>query len=744
MRSIALPCPTLRRDSVPLNRAFVASLLLLAPLAVTAQAPARLTVRALYEHGPLSVKPPAESTWSPDGKLLTYMDAEGLEAIDASTAARSLLVSRAQIAGFTAAETNEKDRDHRDRYGMASYLWAPDSAHILFNQSGNLWLYDRASKSARKVASSGQASGDDPQFSPDGKALSFLKGNSLTVVRLDNTTAEPVTVAASDKPELLKGNVDWVYEEELGVRTNIHWAPDAAHLAFLEMDESQVPLYPLTDWIPRHAQGDWQRYPQPGDPEPAVRVGVVSSTGGATVWIKLPGFALGSDYIPRFGWADAQTVWVEVLSRDQRHRSIYFADAATGESRLALALTDAKFLDEQYEMWVGQGSMVIPQWNDGHNHLYLYRYNQAHPATATLERQLTSGNFEVLGVSRADLEAGRISYTSNEGNPLEQQLWQVDFHGKRVQLSHEAGHHDGSFAPGSKAWSDRYSTRTQPVILRMCSAAGCKALSEPKSLKPYTVREPIAVTVAAHDGTTLYGTLLLPEGASATHSVPLIVNPYGGPGAQTVVNAWSDGLLFDQLLTEHGFAVLHADNRGMGHRGQAFAQAAWHNFGPVQLEDQLTVVDDVLRQYPVLDPKRLGWWGWSWGGSFTLYTMSHSDRFRAGVSVAPVTDWAMYDSIYTERYMDRPADDASAYHDQSDVSSAANLSGHLLLVHGTGDDNVHPANTMQYVQKLIEADKPYDLQLYPRKTHSIAGAEARIHLYERILHHFEQYLLPTE
>jgi len=221
------------------------------------------------------------------------------------------------------------------------------------------------------------------------------------------------------------------------------------------------------------------------------------------------------------------------------------------------------------------------------------------------------------------------------------------------------------------------------------------------------------------------------------------VNPYGGPGPQTVTNRWGESLLFDQVLAQHGFAVLHADNRGTGGRGRAFAQAAYHDFGPVQLEDQLTVVDAALAKYPQLDGKRMGWWGWSWGGTFTLYSMTHSDRFRAGVAVAPVTDWRNYDSIYTERYMSSPADFAAGYKQFSVVNSAANLKGRLLLVHGTGDDNVHIENTVQFVQKLIEAGIPYDLQIYPRKTHSIAGPDVRTHLYNRILAQFELYLKPA-
>jgi len=194
------------------------------------------------------------------------------------------------------------------------------------------------------------------------------------------------------------------------------------------------------------------------------------------------------------------------------------------------------------------------------------------------------------------------------------------------------------------------------------------------------------------------------------------------------------------LLTQHGFAVLHADNRGMGGRGREFAQAAYRNFGPVQFEDQLTVLDAVLAMYPQLDAKRIGWWGWSWGGTFTLYALTHSDRFKAGVAVAPVTDWRNYDSIYTERYLSRPSEFPEGYKDFSVVNSATTLKGYILLAHGTGDDNVHIENTVQFIQKLIDAKIPYDLQIYPRKTHSISGVEVRTHLFARILAHFEQYL----
>jgi dipeptidyl-peptidase-4 len=346
-------------------------------------------------------------------------------------------------------------------------------------------------------------------------------------------------------------------------------------------------------------------------------------------------------------------------------------------------------------------------------------------------------------VYRLDAADKLVDYASNEGGQLDQQLWQVNFAGEKKQLTAGAGTHEGNFAPKGGAFVDKQSASMEPTTLKLCAeAAKCSVFWSTKAEETYHLRAPQQMTVKAHDGTMLYATLLLPEGAADAASVPLIVNPYGGPGAATVVNSWHDGLLFDELLAQHGFAVLHADNRGMGGRGGAFAQAAYHNFGPVQLEDQLTVVDAALAQYPQLDPKRLGWWGWSWGGTFTVYAMSHSDRFRAGVAVAPVTDWRNYDSIYTERYMSEPADFASGYKEFSVVNSAANLKGRLMLAHGTGDDNVHIENTVQYVQKLIEAEISYDLQIYPRKTHSIAGPDVRTHLFNRILAQFETYLKP--
>jgi dipeptidyl-peptidase-4 len=764
----------LTRTAILLSTAFVAVSF---ASHAAAQAPEKqLTVEDIFARGPLVPKSPETLAWSPDGKHLTYLDAGELMDVDPVTGKVHVMVSAAKMASLNSKAGSERDRDHRERYGMASYLWAPDSAHLLFDANGPLWLYDLHNGTGVQIGYTGTASGDDPKFSPDGSCVSFIRDHSISVIHLHDpgrpaVAVTPVPTASNGKEQsvsskgqsILNGEVDWVYEEELDTRSNYFWSPDSKNLAYLEMNETAVPQFPLTDWIPTHAQVDLQRYPQPGDANPEVRVGVVSAKGGKTTWMNIP--IHSGDYIPRFGWANRNTLWIETLSRDQKHRTLYFTGTEYGDARKMLEVSDDKFLDEDYDVTVGDGAIVFSSWSDGNTHLYLYSYNSAVPlaADAKLEKQLTHGDFEVAGVYSVDPARKIVTYASNEGNPLEQQTWEVTFNGERRQLSAGAGFHDASFAPDGKTFADKYSTRATTPVIRICpvanvaqtdpiaaqvahagpaSAQNCRVFWETHTLDSYQLRLPQPLEVKAHDGTTLYATLLMPSGSTNPATVPLIVNPYGGPHGQEVVNQWNDNLLFDNVLAQNGFAVLRADNRGMGYRSRAFAQVAYRNFGPVQLEDQLTVVDAALNQFPQLDPRRLGWWGWSWGGTFTLYAMTHSDRFRAAVAVAPVTDWRNYDSIYTERYLGTPAEDADGYRDFSVVNSVAHLKGRLLIAHGTGDDNVHIENTVQFVQKLIEAGDPYDLQIYPRKTHSITGPDVRTSLYNRILAQFEMYLKP--
>jgi dipeptidyl-peptidase-4 len=703
------------------------------------------TVADIWRKTPLTGKPPGDMSWAPDGSKATYISDDGdLMQVDAASGKLSVLVERAKFASLNSSAMNEKDKDHRARYGQANYTWDPDSKHLLFDTSGSLFLFSTDNGVGVQVGTTGAGSGDDPKFSPDGSRISFLRNHNLFVHEL-KSSGEATALTRTHEDTLLNGEVDWVYEEELDVRSNYFWSPDSRHLVYLQMNEESVPSYPITDWIPTHASVDHQRYPQPGDPNPVVKLAVVDAGNGRTNWIKMPTQA--DDYVPRFGWVNRKVIWFETLSRDHKHKGIYFVDPQSGAGYQVFNQTDDKFFDETYDVtFVGDNSFLIVSWRDGHTHIYRYTFNAANPTggEAHLDRELESGDYEVESIKNVDTSTNTVYYLSNEGDPREEQLWAVklDGTGKR-KVTETAGSHDPNFAPGKTVYLDKASSTMSPMAISLChDGQGCTSVWKPKPIEGYPMIAPQQLELKAADGkTTLYATLLLPAAMTSPASVPLIINPYGGPHAQTVHDDWGGAtFLFDQLLAQNGYAVLHVDNRGMGNRGRDFEQAAYHNFGPVQLEDQLAAIDQALQKYPQLDRNRQGWWGWSWGGTFTLYAMTHSDRFKAGISVAPVTDWRNYDSIYTERYMGRPADNPEGYKENSVVTHAEDLKGHLLLVHGTGDDNVHMENSIQFIQKLIDADIPYDLQLYPRKTHSIAGPEARTHLFNRILQHFDMYL----
>jgi dipeptidyl-peptidase 4 len=706
-----------------------------------------VTVDQIYSQEQ-ATQPPQGIAWSPDGTRLSYIADNGdLLAVEGGTGTTKVLVDHVRMQALNPPITSEHDLNNRTRYKQASYSWVPDSKHLLFDSNGQLWFFNLTTKTGLQIASTGAGSGDDPKFSPDGAYLSYVKGHNLYANKLKDTSS-PVRLTDSQADTLLNGEVDWVYEEELDVRSNYFWSPDSRRIAYLQMNETPVPEYPIEDWIPTHATVERQRYPQPGDPNPVVRVGVVGANGGRTKWINLP-IDNGSDYIPRFGWLNAKSLWIEILKRDHRTMTLYFADLSTDELKPVLTMTDNKFLDASYDLIFFDSNFLLTSWRDGHNHIYLYSFDGANPlaAPASLVKQITGGNWEVGDIVGVNEAAHKVYYLSNEGDPRQQQIWVIGLDGQgKHQVSRYGEWHEPIFSPNTNFFADTISSSTTPPVVDLCRHdSDCQTIWKAPMLDT-VLTPPLAVEWKAADGaTTLYGQLVLPAGKTEAASVPLIVNPYGGPHAQMVTGKWSaHERLFDQLLVQSGFAVLHVDNRGMGGRGRDFAQAAYHDFGPVQLGDQIAALDQTLRAYPQLDPKRLGWWGWSWGGTFTLYALTHSDRFRAGVAGAPVTDWQNYDSIYTERYLGSPASNEDVYRDDSVLKSAPNLKGRLLLVQGTGDDNVHLENSIQFIQQLIDADLPYDLQLYPRKTHGIDGAEATTHLLGRIQEHFERYLMTPE
>jgi dipeptidyl-peptidase-4 len=746
---------------------------LLIPLA-GAQSPSSsakktLTIETIFAPGGITGRPPETIQWTPDQTKFSFIQRDDsgeygeLWSMDATTGQKTLLVSETKLA--TLAPPVEKIQDEREverinRYHVDPYRWAPDSKHLLFVPHGQLWLYSLETGTAVQLSAFSDPNGD-PKFSPDGSRLAYVRRHNLYVRHVSSESETQLTRDKDDKDKdkddkkkdvnLLNGEVDWVYAEELGVRSNYFWSPDSKSIVFLRMDESRVPTYPITDWMPTHPTVDMEKYPKAGDPNPVVRLGVVSASGGDVKWISLTDDP--DTYIPRFGWVRDGILWAEVLNRLQNHMDLYFIDAHSGRSRNVLTETafNAWVNVNDDLMFLKSGDRFLwSSWRDGSTQLYLYSFDKENPLAneAKVERQLTKGDFEVLGVESVDEAAGIVYLVCHEDDPRERQLYAVKLDGSGFErISPEDGTHQLTFAADGKHYIDEFSALMTPPRLRVCSTSGnCGKLWDSRSVDDYALAAPEFVEFKADDGTTLYGELLLPPASAAPGKIPVIVNIYGGPAAQLVRNSWiedwtgSSGL-FHQLLAQRGFAIFTVDNRGTPARDRKFMTAIRHQYGAIELKDQLTALDQLFVQYPQLDRSRVGIWGWSNGASMTLYAMTHSSMFKAGAAVAPVTDWRNYDSIYTERSNGLPTDkNTTSYTDLNLSKVADKLQGSLLLAHGTGDDNVHFQNSVQMVDALVKAGKQFQFMIYPNKTHSIRGSDDRDHLFHLIEDHFERAL----
>ncbi len=735
---------------------FIELLILLSASQAQTAAPKQLTIEQIFAEGGVTGRAPESIKWSPDGTKVSFVQRDDsgehgeLWYVDALTGEKKLLASEtklSQLAPPASKIHDEREKERVTRYHVAAYSWSPDSQHLLFDSQGQLWYYSLDTGTAVPLTSSPDPS-EDPKFSPDGKRLVYVRKHNLYVHPVSGEEGErPLTRDEKEKDKdkdrggdkdkednLLNGEVDWVYAEELAVRSNFFWSPEGRDIIFLQMDESRVPTYPITDWLPTHPRVEQEKYPKAGDSNPSVRVGVVGSNGGKIRWIKLTDDV--DTYVPRFGWIREGWAWAEVLNRKQDVMDLYFIDAKSGKTRKVLteSAPDAWVnVNDDFRILKSGDRFLWTSWRDGHTHIYLYSFNAQDPlaADAKLERQLESGDYEVIAISGVDDKLGVVFFIANKEDPRQEKIYSLKLDGSGMQsLSPEDGSYSANFADDGKHFVETYSATVKPPRILVCVPRGnCYKLWEGRSVANYDPIAPKFLEFKADDGTVLYGYLILPRDSDAGENIPLIVYTYGGPAGQTVQDAWGgSNALFHQILANQGFAIFSVDNRGTPNRGKKFSAATRLQSGPIEQKDQLSALDQLYAQFPQLARTRTGIWGWSNGGSMTLYALTHSDRFKAGISVAPVTNWRDYDSIYTERYMGLPKDNASAY-DDSIVSAAGSLHGSLLLVHGTSDDNVHFQNTIQMTDALIRAGKQFRLMIYPDKTHGIAGAGTRTQLF---------------
>jgi dipeptidyl-peptidase-4 len=669
--------------------------------------------------------------WTPDGAALGYLldDREGsveLWATGLGERGSRLIAGETVLRGLA----GDGDAGAAALRG-ARYRWSPDGGSVLLLISGSMHLLHVADGSVRDLAPS-DAPAADPKFSPDGDLVAFVREHDLWIVPADSGETKRLTSGGGET--LLHAEADWVYGEEFDVESGFEWSPDGRFIVFYEMDLQSVPVYPIVDELEPEAAVRYQRYPKPGDPNPRVRVGIVEVESGRTAWLDR-----AAEYVPRIGWADAGAVAVQLMNRAQDELQLVLADPRTGRSRPLLTERDGHWVNVTHDLTFLESSDDFLWTSETNGYRHIYRYDRE----GGLVSRLTGGEWEVKAIEGLDEENGWVYFTSNETNPLGRDLYRVKIGGgKRERITTENGTHRVTMNPPATAFVDNHSSMTRPprISLRAVDGGSEVSIFETPSVTALDLAEPRVVELSSPDGGLVRMKLLEPHDKPQRAALPVLVYVYGGPRSPVVSDSWRHQTeLFHQLLVKRGFVVAYLDDRSSSRLGHIHETAVSRNWGPHVVADHETAVNH-LRSLPYVDPERMAVWGWSGGGYTTCYHMTHTGLFQVGIAVAPVTDWHLYDSIYTERYMGLPADEADAYAATSILEAAGELKGRLLVMHGTGDDNVHPQNTTQLIQALIEAGKPVDLMLYPNKTHSIRGKDARVHLFSKILRYLEEHL----
>jgi dipeptidyl-peptidase-4 len=707
---------------------------ILPSLAASSGSDHRLSIEAIY--GELSGSRLLEARWAPDGERLswTLIPQDGgpeLWVADRNNGEKELLLSVSDLTGLTAGDGGEWPAAGAGSRVPPDYAWSPAGDALLINFGGRLMIYDIAKADASALVPSMKGV-SEATFSPDGTGVAFVHAHDLWFVPAAGGEARRLTSGGSEI--LLHGEVDWVYEEEFDVRHGYHWSPDGRFIAFLEMDEQSVPTYPILDELENNASVELQRYPKAGDPNPRVRVGMVEVATGKTAWLDRR-----AEYVPRIDWTDSDTVAVQLMNRAQNELQLVFADPKTGKSRSIDLEQDEHWINVTHDLTFLDSGAGFLWTSERTGYRHIYRCSVEGKLLATL----TSGDWEVKRLEGLDEEQGRVYFTSNEANPLGRDLYRVSLDGgKRERITTGEGTHRVTMNEQANAYLDNHSSLKQVPRAALRNLAGGSALEihAAPSVDHLNLVAPELIELKAPDGALVRVKLLKPQFIERGRKYPVLVYVYGGPHSPVISDSWRvQGALFQQLLVQRGFIVASVDDRASSLLGHAHEIALWRNWGPVAAEDHKVAVE-YLRSLPFVDPDRLAVWGWSGGGYTTCYHMTHTDLFKVGVAVAPVTDWHLYDSIYTERYMGLPEDEKEAYERTSVILAADKLNGRLLIVHGTHDDNVHPQNTTQAVQAFIEAGKPVDMMLYPNKKHGIRGTAQRTHLFNKIIAYLEEHL----
>ena len=702
-----------------------------------------LTVERIYAQPSLSGRLTRGLAWSLDGKQLSFFETKGmgkdahteLWVMDASSGERHLLVSSDKLESVLPANSSKATQaTGLGRHPPAQYQWAPDASALLFEGSTSLAWFDLKSQTARTLVSGKEAIAD-PKISPDGRSVSFVRNHNLWLVTVSDGKERALTQGGRE--EILKGELDWVYPEELEIKTAYWWAPDSSSIAYLEMDERKVAQYPLVDFSSYDGGAEMERYPVAGGANPVVRVLVASINGGEP---RVMDTGAETDiYLPRVNWlTDSKHLAIQRLNRAQDTLDLLIADAATGKSRVALTEKDQYWInvsDDLYFLKDGKRFLFSSE-RSGYRHIYLYSLEGQQLA------QLTKGDWEVSSLDAVDEAKGLVYFTATEKSPLERHLYRVALDGSGfTRLTKNAGFHVASISPNQAAFFDTYSNSATPPRQDLFRADGSRiaVINENKvaELDSYHLSPVEFLSVKSHDGIQLNAMMIKPPDFDPARKYPVLVYTYGGPHAQVVLNAWGGPrLLWHQLMAQKGYIIFSLDNRGSAGRGHVFEEPLHYRLGAQELSDQRDGAQ-YLKSLPYVDANRIGIWGWSYGGHMTLHAMFEDpEDFKVGFAGGPVTDWRYYDTIYTERYLGLPQKNEESYEESSPVKNAAHLKGKLLIAHGTGDDNVHYANTLAVINGLIDAGKYVEVMAFPGRGHGVSDPPAQRVLMQRVMQFF--------
>lgn len=721
-------------------------------------APARhepLTLAALFDpekRVDFSGKPPSGLVWLDDAhylwprtdpvtKQLEWLRVEAVSGktapfADAARAARAL----AQLPGMNA------ERAARLAFQDTSAL-NKDRTAVLLDLGGDLWTYTFGADAAVRLTNTPDADEENAIFSPDGKHVSFVRGNDLWVVDLEPLVERRLTTDGS--ATVLNGKLDWLYQEEVYGRGNYNshwWSPDSTRIGFLRLDEQGVPLYTLVDDVSEPIRVETSPYPRAGETNPLVQLGIARADGSGTTWVDLSAWKASEPLVVDVGWTPGTAsapseLTFSVQDREQTWLELHRAGPTGAPQKLLRETTRAWVDNHGSPAWLADGTFLWFSERDGWKHLYRYR------ADGTLIGQVTRGAFEVRTLHGVDEAHGWIYFSGTERSHIGGDAYRVHLDGSGLErLTQAPGTHTASFSPSFEHFLDTWSDASTPPQVRLHAANGAEErvldANPVPALAQYGFVAPEFVRVPARDGFVMDAMLIKPANFDPHRRYPVFQWTYAGPHSPQVANRWGRDMMFFQLLAQRGIAVWVCDNRTASGQG---AQSAWPCYLKLGESELADIEDGVawLKRQSWVDGARIGIAGWSYGGFMTSYALTHSQSFCMGIAGGSVTSWKDYDSIYTERFMKTPKSNPQGYERTSVQASAKDLHGALLLIHGAIDDNVHPGNTLRLAYALQKANKPFELMLYPHSRHGVSSPPLVLHWRTTMLAFIDEHLVGT-